>query len=250
MKTAFAKLETMLAGLSAQGRRISFFFRDDDVDVDEPSLRRLLEVFSSRGLPLALGVIPALLTDEAASWLKEERRAQGGRIELVQHGWQHINHETEGRKCEFGPSRDYAAQHADIAQGLARMRAAFGTDFFAAFIPPWNRCTDDTFRALDDLKFQVLSKDGQRLTTGYGFREISTTIDLCRWRGGAALKPADEIEAELIAQATEFNTIGVLLHHKVMRDDAFGLLSALLDVLQGAPSARFHTLQELAGPSS
>jgi hypothetical protein len=130
------------------------------------------------------------------------------------------------------------------------MREAFGEAFFAAFIPPWNRCTEATYRALDALKFQVLSKDGRKPTTGYGFREVSTTVDFFRWRGGAALKPAEEIEAELIAQAEEFDTIGVLLHHKVMRDDAFGLLSALLDVLQGAPSARFHTLQELAGSSS
>jgi hypothetical protein len=246
MTAALDRLGERLAGLSAQGRAVNVFFRDDDVDVDEESLRRLLATFAERGLPLTLGVIPAGLTDECVSLLKEERCAQGGRVELVQHGWSHTNHEAEGRKCEFGPSRDYAAQLADIERGMARLTEAFGADFFPAFIPPWNRCTADTFRALDALGFRVLSKDSRAPVTGYGFREISTTLDIYTWRGGAALRPEAEILSELAAQLGERETVGVLLHHKVMRDDGWALLADLLDVLRAAPAARLRTLGEMA----
>ena len=42
---------------------------------------------------------------------------------LHQHGLAHVNHEREGRKCEFGPARAAAAQRRDIAAGRARLGA-------------------------------------------------------------------------------------------------------------------------------
>ena len=41
-------------------------------------------------------------------------------VGLHQHGLAHVNHEREGRRCEFGPARGAAAQRRDIA---ARPRA-------------------------------------------------------------------------------------------------------------------------------
>ncbi|HYE71987.1 MAG TPA: hypothetical protein VEF04_01600, partial [Blastocatellia bacterium] len=101
MNEPFNQLRQTLAGLSEQSQTINIFFRDDDVDVDEPSLRRLLDLFIDRQLPIVLGIIPANLNDEGSALLKAASRASSGRVELVQHGWQHLNHETEGRKCEF-----------------------------------------------------------------------------------------------------------------------------------------------------
>lgn len=247
MTAAFDQLSAQLARLSAQGRAVNLFFRDDDVDADEESLRRLLGLFSERRLPLTLGVIPAGLTDECAALLKGECRAQSGRLELVQHGWSHVNHEATGRKCEFGPSRDYAAQREDIERGMKRLIAAFGDDFFPAFIPPWNRCTADTFRVLDALGFRVLSKDARMPAEDYGFREISTTLDLFTWQGGAALRPATEILDELAAQCGEREAIGLLLHHKVMPDEAWMFLANLLDALRASSAICFRTLREMAG---
>ena len=36
---------------------------------------------------------------------------------MHQHGYAHVNHEPEGRKCQFGASRSAAEQSDDIAAG-------------------------------------------------------------------------------------------------------------------------------------
>src|SRR5688572_349425 len=165
------------------------FFRDDDVDEDEAPLRRLLRLFLEKKAPVNLGVIPGRLTALCAELLAESAVAAPGMIELNQHGWRHLNHEREGRKCEFGASRTYAEQLADLTQGQARMTEAFGPNWFPVFIPPWNRCTEETRRAIDHLGFRALSgKQGGSVADGYRFKEISITLDLYRWNGGARMK--------------------------------------------------------------
>jgi hypothetical protein len=243
MDSSLARLKSALA-LRQQPLRV--FFRDDDVDENEATLRRLLELFLLRKIPINLGVVPGRLTMAGAELLMQNVSAAPALIELNQHGWRHLNHEREGRKCEFGPSRTYAEQLSDIAQGRTRMTEAFGAHWFPVFIPPWNRCVEDTYRALDQLGFRALSaKQGSSNVTGYRFKEISITMDLFNWRGGASLKPAEEIVDELIVQLARPQTIGVMLHHKVMDEQAFSFLESLQDALASYPTIRFHTFRSL-----
>jgi len=246
MNSSFAQLKSALAERQRQTAPLRLFFRDDDVDEDEAALRRLLQLFLRRGTPINLGVIPGRLTAAGGELLAQSVSAAPALLELNQHGWRHLNHEREGRKCEFGPSRTYAEQSADIARGQARMTEVFGPHWFPVFIPPWNRCAEDTYRALDQLGFRALSaKQGNSVVTGYGFKEISITLDLYRWRGGACLKSSEEIVDDLIAQLSRPQTIGVMLHHKVMDERAFSFLGSLLDTLASRPIVRFHTFQSL-----
>ncbi|MGH9754775.1 MAG: hypothetical protein ACREA2_18515 [Blastocatellia bacterium] len=255
MNQHWSQLHASLERLQADGRTINLFFRDDDVDEDEESLRRLLRFFIERETPVNLAIIPGLLTDEAVRLLADNRIGNPGLLCLNQHGWRHINHESVGqsvgqnvrRKCEFGASRNFAEQFEDIVRGRARLNEAFGSDWFPAFIPPWNRCADVTYRVLDQLGFQALSAmRGGVAVTGYGFREISITLDLYRWKGGARLKPAEEIVDDLMRQSqTMGQTIGIMLHHKVMDESAFSFLGSLLDALAPHSIARFHTFQSL-----
>lgn len=247
MNSSLARLKSDLA-LRPEPLRV--FFRDDDVDEDEVTLRRLLRLFLQRRIPINLGVIPGRLTAACAELLTQSINAAPALIELNQHGWLHINHEggreREGRKCEFGPSRTYAEQLADIAQGQAQMNEAFGPRWFPVFIPPWNRCVEDTYRALDQLGFRALSaKQGSSVVTGYRFKEISITLDLFNWRGGASLRPADEIVDELTLRLGRQQTIGVMLHHKVMDERAWAFMDSLLDSLASHPSVGFHTFRSL-----
>lgn len=252
--------ETQLKELLEQQEQVlpfHFFFRDDDVDCDEESLQKLLQFFARREKPLNLGVIPALLTAEAIELLAEYQVLHPKLFSLNQHGWQHLNHERQGRKCEFGVSRSLAEQLDDIARGQARLNEAFGTHWFPAFIPPWNRCTLETCQALDQLGFRVLSaKRSRTFVTGYGFREISVTLDLFSWKGGACLRPVEELTADLIAQIRQARfdqlPVGVMLHHKVMGDDAYVFLASLLDALAQYEFVHCHTFEsliEIAGSS-
>ncbi len=235
-------MNQFLKKLAAE-KTIDIFFRDDDVDIDEENLHRLLTIFSNRKTPLIAGVIPKLLTGDCIKLLSEFSEF----TELVQHGWQHKNHETIERKCEFGNSRNYNEQFSDLAAGQKIMNEAFGKNWFPAFIPPWNHCTENTHRALDELGFRVLSKlrGSQAPVTGFQFREISVTLDIFRWQNGATLKSAEEIYEELTQQIVKGAPIGIMLHHKVMTDEAFLFIEQLLDALKQSPAVKFHTLASL-----
>jgi peptidoglycan/xylan/chitin deacetylase (PgdA/CDA1 family) len=159
----------------------------------------------------------------------------------------HINHELEARKCEFGPSRAYARQLEDIQRGLTTLNAAFGNQWHKAFTPPWNRCTADTLRALDELGFAVLSRDeSEGSRAGRRFCEIPVTFDIFTWKQGAALKSQSDIAAGIAAQVRAGNRIGILLHHKVMTPAAFHTVASLLKDFRRSPAARLHTLGSLA----
>ena len=239
-------LRNSLASHQAKQQDLHLFLRNDDVDVDEEPLRHLLDIALARNVPVNLAIIPGRLTAATVAVLKNALRADPSLFSLNQHGWLHVNHEPIGRRCEFGPARSPAQQIEDIARGKAVLAAAFADQFFPVFTPPWNRCTVDTYAALDELGFSVLSKDqGTEPLVDYRFREFSTTLDLFTWKGGATMKAQEDIVRALIAQMRGLPVVGLLLHHKVMNAEAFRFLDQLLSELTGSPVVRFHTFQTL-----
>jgi hypothetical protein len=244
-----AELRPHLERFQAEGKTLTLFLRDDDVDEDEETLRHFLDISLSRHVPMNLAIIPGRLTDAAIQLLKDHKRFHPTLVELHQHGWQHLNHEPEGKKYEFGPSRSLHQQFEDIARGKALLEEIFGEKFSPVFTPPWNRCTEETFKVLDQLGFQGLSKEqGMQPVTGYHFQEISITLDLYRWKGGATMKLPAEIVQQLLAQIEKGGTIGLLLHHKVMAAQDFAFLDHLLAELRRFPMVRFCTMPDLLQP--
>ena len=156
------------------------FFRDDDAGWDDERLWALLDLFDRRALPVDVAVIPAELGPALAAELAV--RARAGGVHLHQHGYAHVNHEPVGRKCEFGPSRPYQAQAADIARGAEILRDAFGDLVEPIFTPPWNRCTAETADALADAGFAVLSRDSTAtpLPTARILADVSTPLEVAR----------------------------------------------------------------------
>jgi hypothetical protein len=242
----FDKLRASLDRLQSRHERIDLFFRDDDVDEDETSLRTLLDVFLNHDIPVNLEVIPGRLSGSATGLLHQYLKLRPDLFEINQHGWLHLNHEREGRKCEFGPSRSFGQQLTDLANGQKVLEDAFNDAFSRVFTPPWNRCWADTFRALDQLGFEALSKKrGMEPVTGYSFREISVTLDLYHWKDGVQVKTPPELVNELISQMSEFDIVGIMLHHKVMDEFAFEMLESLLAELRRHRFINFHTFQSL-----
>ena len=232
--------------LQAKGKVQSIFLRNDDGDKDEDTLRQLFDITLSRQVPLHLAVIPAALTPAGLRLLKDLKRAGADLVELGQHGFQHVNHETQGRKCEFGPSRSFIAQLEDIGNGKKILEEALPQHFAPIFTPPWNRCTQDTFKALDQLGFALLSKDNSSPATGFNFQEVSITLDFYTWKHGAQMKTPEEIIKQLVKQLSTSKPIGLLLHHKVMDAEAFIFLDALLGELKRYSVIQFYNLQNLA----
>ncbi|MBS1790436.1 MAG: hypothetical protein JST85_22115 [Acidobacteria bacterium] len=246
MNSCFAQIETALELRQQQNRPLLFFLRDDDVDENESTLRTLLEVCFGNETPINLAVIPGKLTTAGIALLIECVSANPNFVELSQHGWMHLNHEREGKKSEFGTSRSFDEQLADIAAGQSKMAKAFGQNWFPAFVPPWNCCTAATVTALDQLRFRVLSRDaGQPPFVNCQFTELPVSFDIIRWKGGAAFRSPEELAAELTQQINSQARIGMMLHHKVMNDAAFAWLDEFLQLLNQFSIVQRHTFQSL-----
>ncbi len=239
-------LRPQLETLQTKGNPLTIFLRNDDGDKDEDTLRQLFDITLSRQVPLHVAVIPKNLTNSGLRLLRDIKHAQPDLLELGQHGYQHLNHESEGRKCEFGVSRSFEEQFNDIANGKKILEETLQEYFAPIFTPPWNRCTKDTLRAVEELGFKILSRDNSNPpTTSYSFQEISITLDFFTWKEGAKMKQPRDLTEELVRQLNTNRPVGLLLHHNVMDAEAFAFLDALLAELKRYSVIQFHTLQSL-----
>jgi Polysaccharide deacetylase len=224
-------LKNLLTSLDAAASPVEVFFRDDDAGWGEERLLELITRFEAYGLPLDLAVIPAELTNGLADRLRTRQ------VGLHQHGYAHVNHEREGRKCEFGPSRTRAEQHADIAAGQDRLNELLGDRLDPFFTPPWNRCTHDTGEALAELGFTALSREHRADPLGL-LPEVSVHLDVAR------LTP-EELDERFARQVDAGGPVGVMFHHAVMEPEDFARADALLALLAGHPSVVARSLAEL-----
>ena len=218
----------------------TFFFRDDDAGWCDDRLRLVLAVFDRHAAPLDLAVIPCSLRLRLARELRSRRGTTG----LHQHGFAHANHEREGRKCEFGPSRSEPEQRRSIERGRYLIEQLLEGPVDPIFTPPWNRCTDATGRALVAAGFRVLSRESRAPTLGLdGLDELSVHVDWFAHRRGVRLTAA-ELGQLLAAETRSGRLVGVMLHHAVTDGDDLRRLDELLGVL--VRRARLVRMTEIA----
>jgi peptidoglycan/xylan/chitin deacetylase (PgdA/CDA1 family) len=210
---------------------VEVFFRDDDAGWGDARLLRLADLFASHGLPLDLAVIPAELTPGLAAELRSRP------VGLHQHGYAHLNHQREGRKCEFGSDRSRAQQEADISRGRERLQSLLGDRLDPFFTPPWNRCTRDTGETLVALGFAALSREHRAEPLGL-LPEVPVHLDVVR------LSP-DELDERFAGFVRDGGPVGVMFHHAVMEDDDFARADALLALLAGHGKVVPRALAEL-----
>ena len=235
-----AWLDPLRAALDEAGEPVTLFIRDDDAGWRDDRLMRLLALLSARGIPVDLAAIPT----DVGVWLAAELRglADSGLVAVHQHGYAHENHEREGRRCEFGPSRSRGDQRHDIAAGRELLETMLGPAFLPWFTPPWNRCTSDTGACLLELGFTVLSRDrtAPRLDLP-GLAELPVDVDWFAKRKGRPLG-RDAIGAQLAAAARTRSTVGLMLHHAVMDDAELLALTDLLDLVGTHPRVRCRAM--------
>jgi peptidoglycan/xylan/chitin deacetylase (PgdA/CDA1 family) len=242
-----AWLDPLRAALDAREAPVGFFFRDDDAGWDDPALEALLDVFEPHGLPLDVAAIPLAVTARTVELLVTRRDAGRNDVRVHQHGFAHVNHEPEGRKCEFGVSRSPEQQREDVARGRELIRGLFG-DVPAVFTPPWNRCAPWTAEVLRGLGFTVLSRDLSAGTAGVaGLLELPITVD---WFAKRKKVPVGRAaRGELLAAAAAGNgPVGLMLHHEVLAPEDHTDLGALLSLVRAHPAASAAHLDELAQP--
>ena len=185
-----AWLESVRGALATAAGPVPFFFRDDDAGWGDDRLHRLLDVFEEAAAPIDLAVIPRAVTPELAAALDRRRRAAPELVRVHQHGLAHENHEQAGRKCEFGVSRSYEQQLDDIVTGQRMLRDLFDVEPDSIFTPPWNRCTADTARAVQEAGIEVLSRESRAEPLGVsGVLELPVSVDWMRERDGVRITP-------------------------------------------------------------
>jgi hypothetical protein len=210
---------------------VSVFFRDDDAGWGDARLLALIDRFADHGLPLDLAVIPTELSPKLAETLRERP------VGLHQHGYAHVNHQREGRKCEFGSDRSRAQQEQDVESGRERLRELLGDRLDPFFTPPWNRCTRDTGEALVALGFAALSREHRAEPLGL-LPEVSVHLDVARLT-------TQEVDARFAGHVRDGGPVGVMFHHAVMEPDDFARADALLALLAGHRNVAPRTLAEL-----
>lgn len=238
-------LDPLRAALDALDEPVSFFFRDDDAGWDDDALEALLDVFEPHGLPLDVAAIPTATTGRTADLLTARRATGRNDLSLHQHGFAHVNHEQQGRKCEFGVSRSPEQQSDDIARGREVLTALVG-EMPAIFTPPWNRCAPWTALVLRELGFTVLSRDLSAGLAGVpGLLEMPVTVD---WFAKQKLVPVDRAaRGQLLADAVAGpRTVGVMLHHAVMSAQDRVDVGTLLELVAAHPAVSAQHLDRLA----
>ena len=239
----------ILLALAQRAQPCTVFFRDDDAGWEDDKLFALLDCFARHAVPIDLALIPAALTPSLSRALLQRIAAHGrGQVGLHQHGFAHLNHETSGRKCEFGPSRSAAEQKAAIEAGHAIIAAAFGSLADRIFTPPWNRCTADTAKVLIELGFDALSRDWSATPFDLpDLIELPVSVDWCKMRAPGS--SPDALAQRIAACLASSEHCGIMLHHAVMDVSDLSLLDSLLPILRQHPNARCVPMAELLAPA-
>jgi hypothetical protein len=231
------------------GLDLSIWLRDDDAVEPTPRLEQLLGLSRRFRIPVLLAVIPALAGEPLAA------RLSGEPLMLpCQHGWRHTNHAPKGEKsAEFGHHRPLDALLADVEAGLQRFLTLFPWRSGNIFVPPWNRISPQLVQGLPDFGFNRLSAFRLLAQSDFpGLRVINPDIDIIDWKAGRVLRPASEIEHDIVTRLVELRiarqerpSLGLLLHHLVQEPDAWALLDSLMTALARWSHVRFVNPEQI-----
>jgi hypothetical protein len=243
------RLNPLLVALAAAPAPVPFFLRDDDAGWDDTALFALLDTTQAVGVPIDLAAIPQAIGPGLAAELILRMRQAPGLIGVHQHGHAHSNHETEGRKCEFGPARSAAAQRADLEAGREHLLALFGWRLDPLFTPPWNRCSVQTPGLLAELGFQALSRS-RGAPPQTALPELPVDVDWCKERRTAAERGGDllaRVAQALAARVEAGGPVGLMLHHADMDAADRAALRSLFAATAGHPQVLWAPMRELLG---
>jgi hypothetical protein len=229
------------------GRTASLWWRDDDATDRGAALDRLIALHRGTRVPLALAVVPANATQGLADRLADERG-----IDVLQHGYAHVNHASpaEKKKMELGPHRPAMMVLGELGTGWLALERLFDRAL-PVLVPPWNRIAPNLVPTLSEIGFRGLSTFGHRgRRAPRGLVEINTHADLLDWRGNRGFVGEEAALGALVTALAESRTasnepVGILSHHLAMDAGAWDFLSLLLEKAPRMSGLWFCTAREL-----
>lgn len=245
--TVWTDLSNEAARWSQAGRTAELWWRDDDAADDGPALKRLLAVHRDTGVPVALAVVPAKATQALA-----DRLANEPGVDLLQHGYAHVNHAASGdKKAELGTERPAMLVLGELGTGRMALERLFGMRPLPVLVPPWNRIAPLLVPTLPEIGFAGLSTFGARRLPHpvKGLLEVNTHVDLIDWKGGRGFvgeaAAVDALVSALARARTSGEPVGVLSHHLAMDDGAWDFLRSMWREATKMPGLRVRPAHEL-----
>lgn len=212
----WSEFEAQLAG-----RRVEFWWRDDDASTVSPALERLIRL--SRRIPVALAVIP-----EAAD--AELFRLLHDRVTVIQHGTDHRNRAAPGeKKTEYPAGEPMEAALARVLDGLGRLRAFAGPRLLPVLAPPWNRVRQDLLKKLPAIGIRGVSMYGARASAAPApeLAQVNTHVDIVAWHDGRRFIGEAAAFATALRHLSGDEPVGWLTHHAVHDAAAWSFLERL-----------------------
>ncbi len=235
------------AGKSARPR---VFFRADDIHEADPGFLRLARIFSARSAPLCLAVVPAWTTPRKAAGLLAACKGSPDLWCFHQHGFDHGNRSSQGKKSEFPDTRDRESIHADLDRGKGLMAELFPGRFRAILTPPWNRVGEKALASALRLGFDAVSRSlGSLPPPPPGLPDFPVHVDLHTRKETDPRLAAANLLQEL-NNGLEGGLCGIMIHHALMNDAAFDFLERLVGQVAGEESLELVHLGDLARAAS
>ncbi len=235
----FAELDRWPAG------KATFWWRDDDATIRTDRLARLLQLSD---LPLSIAVIPARMRVSLAEQIDQPR------IDVLQHGFAHANHETPPAKAELGAARPIPVVQEELLRGWQRLSILYGRKALPVLVPPWNRIDAALVATLAGLGYAGLSVDKPRQRADDGLVHANIHIDIIDWSVeprrfigdapclGAALT---HLAQRRSGEADGEEPTGLLTHHLVMDDAAHAFTAEFLRRTAAHPAVKWLAAREI-----
>jgi len=229
-----------------RGKKVRFWWRDDDAIEPTDDLDHLLLIANTHKVDVALAVIPKDATEALATRLANEPHAV-----VLQHGWQHKNFQRKdlGEKAaELGTRRDPDELLGQLAQGHDRLKALFGDKFIPAMVPPWNRIAPEISRRLPSIGLTGLST-----FTWHNFPragQVQSHVDMIKWKKDRRFIGWESARLRLDLQLCRRRTnpsepLGILSHHLAHDEGCFEFLQELLAIAAHHDGAKWPRIQNL-----
>lgn len=229
------RLLAALDRLAADGRTARFWLRDDDAVSPSPALDRLLGLLDRQATPATLAVIPEQ-TGPALATLLEDHPA----ISVAVHGWSHRSYSAPPeKKQELGMHRPLAIVLQELSDGLVKLFGLHGARCIDMLVPPWNRIAPELVAELPSLGFRSLSVFGLEKPSPIAL--LNTHVDIMDWHGTYGGRPHEVLLAEVAAliETSPPATIGLLTHHLVHDETAWGFIEDFLAMTSGHPACQW-----------
>ena len=230
------------------GRVADLWWRDDDAGDAGPAADRLIALHRQAGVPLAIAVVPAHATQALA-----DRLAGEPGIDVLQHGYAHVNHAPLGeKKIELGPHRPAMMVLGELGTGWLALERLFAGRGLPVLVPPWNRIAPALVPALPEIGFTGLSTftARRREEPVKGLRQINTHVDLVDWKDRRNFVGHDAAVAALVealrhSRSATSEPVGVLSHHLAMDERAWDFLRSLWGRAIKLPGVKLCSARDL-----